>query len=75
VVDWSSVSAAAATQDGGEPRAFVFTVHELIGVNAAGVATPQYFDKCFILFFLFSGTSEYRKSLSFSSAMRPVYSF
>jgi len=28
-----------------------------------------------VLFFPFSGTSEYRKSLSFSSAMRPVYSF
>jgi len=41
-----------------------------IGVNAAGVAgvaTPtQYFNKCFI--FPFSGTSEYRKSQSFSSA-------
>jgi len=53
-----------------------------IGANAAGVVggrdpqyltcrgrpvltTPQYFDKCFI-FFPFSGTSEYRTSLSFS---------
>jgi len=46
---------------------------ESIGVNdagVAGVATPQYFDVFY--FFPFSGTSEYRKSLSFSSAMRPV---
>jgi len=61
-----------------------------IGVNAArvaGVTTPQYLTcrgrpvltnlniLTSVLFFPFCGTSEYRKSLSFSSAMRPVYSF
>ena len=59
-----------------------------IGVNAvgvAGVATPQYLTcrgvvlttlpniLTSVLFFSFSGTSEYRKSLSFSPAIRPVY--
>ena len=36
------------------------------------LTTHQYFDRCF---FSFSRTSEYRTSLSLSSAMRPVYSF
>ena len=60
-----------------------------IGVNAvdvAGVATPQYLTcrgrlvlttlpniLTSVVFFSFSGTSEYRKSLSFSPAIRPVY--
>ena len=62
----------------------------VIGVNAAGVATPPIFDLhgssgvydppnilTSVSFFPFSRTSEYRKSLSFSSAMLPVpvYSF
>jgi len=61
-----------------------------ISVNAAGVAeiappifdmqgpplltTPQYFDMCFI-FFPSAELLNTAKSLSFSSAMRPVYSF
>jgi len=63
---------------------------QCIDVNAAGVAgvaTPQYLTcrgrpvlttpniLTSVLFFPFTGTSEYRKSLSFSSAMRPMYSF
>jgi len=53
-----------------------------IGVNAAGVATPLYLTCSVVLttpniltsvlFFPVSGTSEYRKSLSFSSAMQKL---